>query len=548
MFNLDDIIGNVIQEANAASVPGSIPTSTTSTAPSSKIGGWWKNVVKSYNQANPGQVLPTNTDKPVGEVASSIASILNSSPSITPEAYKLAYLPIVDLCKSLFTIVNTTLGISKTDIDNFTRVVQSEYEKPNSAIANKINEWLKRGDLDYTKYTPADPIISRAERVREKQIDDLGDVALSTLDGLCILPATQEVINRRTSAVERVIAFKGPKAPFGNLLYDIFNDTSAYVAGLKPISNDFEKIVHGGLYISEIIKTAVYARLFYESIKCRPLPPPPSGGGGTPTPPGGPGTPTPPGKPGGGKGRGKGGGGKKSTLTQAGIGQQGVIIQGNNNRVTQQQIIQALVVAVGPDGELKQYSGPDITPKIEAFIKNRPKVIPEKPPTSTTLETSSLTLNDDSSFSILIESILNEVAGIPSIPGAGILAYIKDIPANVINYLKQIRKDNEFMDFVKRGIAFLHDCEKDGSPLIIDMYGKPEYVMDLTTGKPAIFNLKLINTMSAKNQSAKDLMNVFARIAQYQREGSGALERTANVGAAAGSLAAIGGVKSGFSM
>jgi len=131
MFNLEDVIGSILQEAEPAPVPAA------STASTSKTASWWKDVVKAYNTANTGFILPTNTNKPVGEIATSIFSVLNSSASISPDAYKIAYLPIVDLCKRLFTFLNKS-GLSKLTLEQFVAAVQAEYEKLNSEITNTI--------------------------------------------------------------------------------------------------------------------------------------------------------------------------------------------------------------------------------------------------------------------------------------------------------------------------------------------------------------------------------------------------------------------------
>jgi len=394
---------------------------------------------------------------------------------------------------------------------------------------------LNRKDLNYTRYTAIDPIISKAERVRDKQVDDLGDVALTTIENLCILPATQEIVNRRTSAVARVAALKNPSTPFGGLLYDIFDNTSAYISGQKSISNDWEKIVDGDLYISEIIKIAIYARLFYESVKCFKAPPaleeePAPGPGGEPAPgPGGEPGPKPPKTPI--RLGGRRGSIKLSNATAQGIGNVANSINGSGNTVTNN-------ITIYSNGNIGVAAANGTTQTV---------VVPEKTPR---LEKSSLILNTDSTFSLMVESLLNEALGVPTgISSASIKTgvsntaeYLKSIPTNIINYFRQIKKDSEFMDFVKRGIIFVHDCEAEGNPVKADEKGNPMYVTDETGTKPKIFTLKVIKEMSATNQSAKDLINIFAKVAQYQRSASGVIDKASAAGQAGAAIAKAGGV------
>jgi len=485
---------------------------------------WWKDVIKAYNKANP--TITSLTDSwPSGDLDSSITPILVSSSNISPKSYKQAYVPIVDLCRWL---AKTLLAKGFKSGNSIELIDNVNSNLTNFGINTVIANWLKRTDLTYDQYGESQPFlhvdISEAERKRKKEIDDLGDVAIGTIDRFCILPATQEIINRRTAVVSRLTAFKGPREPFGNLLYDIFDDTPAYVSGIKSISGDFEKIVDGNLYISEIIKIAVYARLFYESIKCYTAPPE-SGTPETEPEPTPPGEPKPPKKT---TKRGSRGGGGGDMIQQGAINTM-TKVSGRGNKVI----------------NVFFNSGKIDARALNSFIKTL-NVRPEKPPRKTKkLLTSSLKLNTNNNFSILIESILNEVGGIP---GIGIAAYIKDIPTNIINYLKQMRKDNEFMDFVKRGIVFLHDCSDPDNPIMTDAAGNNLYITDSSGTKPQIFTLGVINTMTATNQSAKDLMNVFARIAQYQRTSMGASERFAAGANAAAGIAAIGGVKAGLAM
>jgi len=253
MFDFEDIVYNLLTEAT----PGPSPK-------------WWQDIIKAYNDANPysqvkGDVYPSSTD-----LSKSLNTALTAASNISRGSYSESYIPLMDLVRSIYKNFLTRAKIPAGNCDDWVNAVNSNLTKI-PAIQTAIDSWLTRV-LEYDSYGSdvgyLDKNVQDAEIKRKKDLDVAGDVAVTTIQGYCILPAVQTIVNRRTSVIARAAAFKGLNNPFATVLFNIFNKTYMYVSGQAPISDDWGKIVDGNLYIKTVIMIAIYARLLYESLKC----------------------------------------------------------------------------------------------------------------------------------------------------------------------------------------------------------------------------------------------------------------------------------------
>jgi hypothetical protein len=231
---------------------------------------WWRDIIKAYNDANPysqvkGDTLPSTQP----QLSKALNSALASASNIAQNTYSAAYVPLMDLVRSLYKTFLTTINNCDTFVSQLDKLINDP--KTGTAIKAEIEAWKKR-NLDHDLYgTDAgflDKTVQDAEIKRKKDLDVAGDVAVTTIQGYCILPAVQTIVNRRTSVIARAAALKGLNNPFATVLYNIFNKTYMYVSGQAPISDDWDKIVDGNLYIKTVIMIAIYTRLLYESLKC----------------------------------------------------------------------------------------------------------------------------------------------------------------------------------------------------------------------------------------------------------------------------------------
>ena len=93
--------------------------------------------------------------------------------------------------------------------------------------------------------------------------------------------------------------------------------------------------------------------------------------------------------------------------------------------------------------------------------------------------------------------------------------------------------------------------DKNNTPQMMYIFAKEGKITGSSgagKGMTLIPGYNLTKIQTDNTEEGKELIKMIKDICAGINHGSGASERTANVGAAAGSLAAIGGVKSGFSM
>ena len=253
MFNFEDIVYNLLTEAPTGAPPA-----------------WWQDIIKAYNDANPysqvkGDVYPGAQP----QLSKSLNSALASASNIAQNTYSSAYVPLMDLVRSLYKAFKTRINNCDIFVTELDKLMSDP--KTKTSITAEIEAWKKR-NLDHDSYgTDAgflDKTVQDAEIKRKKDLDVAGDVAVTTIQGYCILPAVQTIVNRRTTVISRAAALKNLSNPFATVLYNIFNKTYMYVSGQAPISDDWGKIVDGNLYIKTVIMIAIYARLLYESLKC----------------------------------------------------------------------------------------------------------------------------------------------------------------------------------------------------------------------------------------------------------------------------------------
>jgi len=264
MFNFDNIVNNLLIEAE-----GIVPS-------------WYKEVIAAYNNKNQSIQLSTGLPKPGEPLFKALNVGISSNPAPSPNEYDVKLAPLVDLFRRIRS--TDTKGINASDVITFINAVESYINTGanKSECLKVITEW-KNSDLDYSIYSPVNKSIIASEAKRTADTNKLASTAYTTIENLCILPAVQDIVKKRTDIVKRVLALKNPSQPFTTLLYNIFNKTAQYASGNLPITSDFAELVEGNLHIRDIILIAIYARELYDALIH------PTTESGTPQP--GPGTP-----------------------------------------------------------------------------------------------------------------------------------------------------------------------------------------------------------------------------------------------------------------
>ena len=474
MFDFEETVKKLLGEASGTVIPL-----------------WWKDIIKAYNDANPysqvkGDTLPSTQP----QLSKALNSALASASNIAQNTYSAAYVPLMDLVRSLYKSFLTTISITINNCDTFVSQLDRLINDPKTGtnIKAEIEAWKKR-NLDHDLYgTDAgflDKTVQDAEIKRKKDLDVAGDVAVTTIQGYCILPAVQTIVNRRTSVIARAAALKGLNNPFATVLYNIFNKTYMYVSGQAPISDDWGKIVDGNLYIKTVIMIAIYTRLLYESLKCSK-----QEEAATPT-------------------SARTGGRVAATPTSARTG----------GRV----------------------AGAPLSPTPNAVRKRAARAAAKQGPTT-------------ESFYQTIENLLWEAIPANNSSKEEIHSRImRELDSHKYNMIKSLPEDTHFMDFVEKGLLAQFNCNvEDGKPieLLKDDRGNIKYYEEdpeKDPGKPKIFTVGEIDKMAKLgNKEAKNLMDQISDAAQYQRENAGVMGRLAAAGQAAAGLAAVGGVKAGL--
>jgi len=561
MFNFEKIVGNLLGEAAPPPTPAPTPTPAPAKSPD-----WWNRVIKVFNTANSGTgiSIPENS-LPSGDLATSLNSALGSSSNISPSSYTASYIPIMDLFRSILKANTKIFGGATGNCNVFINKIATLYTTdPGSNIVKTIESWLKRKDLSVQSYGSGGTFLSKdveaAEIKRKKDVDVAGDVAITTIQGYCILPAVQTIVNRRTTVVARAAALKGLSNPFANVLYNIFNKTYLYVSGQAPISNDWGKVVDGNLYVKTIIMIAIYARLFYESLKCyredieqggEVTEPPQAGPSPKPFSPADP-SQTP------GKGyiyiidNGKLPDNWKELVEADAKNNTNTFrkITGTNyyqytgdewrrfemtSKKTGVNASKASLNAAYKDSKLIYVGKYDVTLSKKGAMGTYPGA--------------PVTANE--SFYQLIDSLLCEVEAANNTSKEEIQnAITKELDTHKYNFIKSLPEDKYFMEFVEKGTIVQFNCDtQDGKPILIkDEEGKIKYYEDPDApGKPKVFTVGEIDKMSKNgNKEAKDLMNEITGAALYQRENTGVMDRMAAGAKAAAGIAAVGGIKPGL--
>jgi len=543
MFDLEGFVYNILGEVAPAPASGTPPN-------------WWSNVAKAFNAANSGTgtTIPDNAF-PSGDLSTSLNIALGSSSNISPSSYTPSYIPIMDLFRSILKANSTTnvLAGSTGNCNNFIQKIGTIYTTdPGSNIVKTIEAWLKRKDLNVSSYgSYLDKDIERAEIKRRKDTDAAGNVAITTIQGFCILPAVQTIINRRTTVVARAAALKGLNNPFANVLYNIFNKTYLYVSGQAPISDDWGKVVDGNLYVKTIIMIAIYARLLYESLKCysediKVIPPqegpsPELFSSTTPD--------QPPGK--------------------------GYIYIIDNGKLPDnwKELVEAdaknstntFRKATGTN--YYQYTG-DEWRRFEMASK-KTGVNASKASLNTAYKDSKLIYVGKYDVTLSKKGAMGTYPGAPVTTNEGFYQLINDLLCEVeaanntskieienaitreldthkYNFIKSLPEDKDFMNFVEKGILVQFNCNtQDGKPVLLkDDKGNVKYYEDPNApGKPKIFTIGEIDKMAKDgNKEARDLMDQITDAAQYQRENAGVMGRLNAAGQAGAAIAQAGGV------
>lgn len=142
---------------------------------------------------------------------------------------------------------------------------------------------------------------------------------------------------------------------------------------------------------------------------------------------------------------------------------------------------------------------------------------------------------------------LNESAILTAAVIAGLIA---PIGLGIINWVKKAPQDPNYMNFVEKGI--LPGKEKGKEQLALNAPNTNPNTAIINPGPQSqqqaqvIYNLKKIEEIQNEYPSAKQLVEVFQEIAQYQRENTGVMDRMAAGANAAAGLAAVGGIKAGL--
>jgi len=249
MLNFDDIVDNLLEEALDPD-------------------NWWVKVIEAFNKSNEKKILPVNDYPTDTDLLKSIKSVISSTPSLNYRSYNKEYIPLLDLWDQITKTTIPGISINRNDVKQFIDSVQAAIVGGKAVnIAKIVTDWESRKDLSVNTYAvKPDGRIAAAETKRRNDVSKVSDTAFTTIEQLCILPALQQVIKRRTSAIQTALALKAPTQPFNVLINNIFNEPEKFASGQRPITSDFAELVDGNIHIRDIILLAIYSRELFEEL------------------------------------------------------------------------------------------------------------------------------------------------------------------------------------------------------------------------------------------------------------------------------------------